>query len=309
MIAKKRKVRFSFLNLIKVFSLLILVLIIILRTEIIGQPMLNMSFRYSDKKLINQFKHEDRSPEIKYLSFSNYTLRYLQLITDDDLPYVVFIHGAPGSSADYLEYFRDENLYSKVNLISVDRLGYGYSEFGNSETSIKVQGEAIQSIVNKACKNHNIIMVGHSYGGPIAVKIAMDFSCFYKGIILLAPALDPDNEKEIKLASLPAKQPIRWLTPLALRVAADEKNTHIKELRNIENDYGDITTPICHIHGNKDSLVPYENLSFSIEKINSKYLEAVTLENADHFLPWSHYNFVVEKILKMTETTSSLPSY
>jgi len=263
-----------------------------------------MSFRYADKKLIKQFKYEDRIPEIKYHRYKDRSLRYLALITDPKLPYVVFVHGAPGSSADYLEYFRDENLYARANLISIDRLGYGYSEFGNAETSIQIQAEAIQSVLEKVSKNHKFIIVGHSYGGPIAAKMAMEFQGFYQGIILLAPALDPDNEKEIKLAKLPMKQPIRWLTPPALRVAADEKMTHIMELRKIELDYDKIKTRICHIHGNKDSLVPFENLAFSMENINPEYLETVTLENVDHFLPWSHHELIVKKIIEMTTTVN-----
>ena len=260
--------------------------------------MVNMSFRHSDKQLARQFEGEMIKPQIKYITYENRKIRYLEINTDPTLPLVVFIHGAPGSLSDYLRYFHDENLYSKVNLISVDRPGYGNSGFGDSETSLREQCRAIQTIV-QMYKNQQIVIVGHSYGGPVAVKMAMDFQGFYKGIILLAPALDPSNEKEIKLANLPAKQPIRWLTPPALRVAADEKITHIEELKLIAPDYLKIETPICHIHGDQDSLVPYENLVFSMKKIDPNYLETITLKDVDHFLPWSHYDLVVGKILDM----------
>jgi len=271
--------------------------------------MVNMSFRYSDKKLNKQFKFEDRQPQIKYIDFENNTLRYLELVVDPELPYVVFIHGAPGSLADYLDYFRDERVYNKLNLISIDRLGYGNSDFGRSETSIQKQGEAIQSAIKKACKNDKIILLGHSYGGPIAVKMAMDFPHNYKALVLLAPALDPDNEKEIKMAQLPMHQPIRWLTPPALRVAADEKNTHVNELRKMLGYYDKVNIHVCHIHGNSDSLVPYENLAFSKNKFNDLMLESVTLEKADHFLPWSHHDFVVDKLLNIANTVIIPPSY
>jgi len=222
-----------------------------------------------------------------------------------EFPNIVFIHGAPGSLADYLKYFKDDELLKKVNLFSVDRIGYGHSGFGKSETSIKVQGEAINSIIENECKNKNIILVGHSYGGPIAIQMAMEFAAKYKGIILLAPALDPDNEKEIKLAQLPMYQPIRWLTPPALRVAADEKNSHVEELRKMLDNYNSIQIPVWHIHGTSDSLVPHENLEFSKRKISSHLLNAISLKKVDHFLPWSHYNLVVEKILKMAAMDST----
>ena len=98
--------------------------------------MMNMSFRLSDKKIITAFKHEKIKPEIKYHTFKGRTMRYLELTHDVNLPYVVFIHGAPGSLSDYRAFFKDEKLYRKANLMSIDRLGYGNSEYGSSETSI-----------------------------------------------------------------------------------------------------------------------------------------------------------------------------
>lgn len=284
-------------------------LITLLRFEIIGQPMLTMSFRYSDKKIASIFKGEDLQPTIKYHKFNDQLLRYIELIIDKSFPYVVFIHGAPGSSADYYDYFRNEDLYSKVNLISVDRLGYGYSDFGHSETSIQKQGEAIQSIIENSCSS-NVILVGHSFGGPIAVRMAMDNPDSYKSLLLLAPALDPDNEKMIKIAHLAVNKPTSWITPAALRVAADEKFAHSAELKKMISLYDRIDIPIYHIHGTKDSLVPYENLDFSIKHLNPNLFEAITVEGEDHFLPWTQQELIIRKILKMASAIKiSHPSY
>lgn len=257
-----------------------------------------MSFRYSDKKITAMFKGEDLQPAIKYHIFKDQKLRYIELITDKSLPCVVFIHGAPGSSADYYDYFRIEDLYSKVNLISVDRLGYGYSNFGNSETSIQKQGEAIQSIIEKACSS-NVILVGHSFGGPIAVRMAMDYPNSYKSLLLLAPALDPQNEKKIKIAHLAVHKPTSWITPAALRVAAEEKFAHSAELKKMTPFYNRIDIPIYHIHGTKDSLVPYENLDFSKQHLLPDLFEPITLEGEDHFLPWAQQELIIKEILGM----------
>lgn len=294
---KKQKIRTG--NVLKILLVLFLVLIALLKFEIIGQPMLNMSFRYSDKKLISLFKNEDLKPVIKYHEFENHSLRYLELITNPHLPYVVFIHGAPGSSADYLEYFRDEELYSKVNIISVDRLGYGYSNFGNAQISIHKQAEAIQSIINKTHKSDDIILVGHSYGGPIVIKMAMEYPNAYKSLLLLAPALDPSHEKEFKIGQLAMINPTRWLTPPALRVAADEKFSHVDELNKMVTLYNQIKVPVVHAHGTKDSLVPYENLAFSERKIDTDLFNPISLDDADHFLPWSHHDLIVDTIIQM----------
>ncbi len=288
------------MGILKIVLSFLIILIILLRLEIIGQPIMNMSFRLSDDKILKEFKNENLKPEIKYHTFKGQTMRYLELALNPNLPYVVFIHGAPGSLSDYSAFFRDEELYRQINLISVDRLGYGNSEFGTPETSLKVQGEAIQSIIEKAC-NSRPVLVGHSYGGPIAIKMVMDNPMKYKSIILLAPALDPANEKEIILAKLPLIQPIRWLTPPALRVASDEKMTHINELKKMLGKYHEIEVPVLHIHGTDDSLVPYENLSFSIKNMTPSILETISLDNTDHFLPWSHHDLIRNQILTQLE--------
>ncbi|MCG8310886.1 MAG: alpha/beta hydrolase [Cytophagales bacterium] len=284
---------------VKILAAIFVSLIVLLRLEIIGSPMQNMSFRYSDKQIIKQFINSGQKPQLKYHAFNDRTIRYLVRKNRPGLPTVVFIHGAPGSLSDYSRYFGNEALFAKANLISVDRLGYGYSGFGKSETSIRLQGKAIHSIIRNECENSEIILVGHSYGGPVAIQMAMDFGDGYKAVILLAPALDPGHEKKIMLARLPAYQPIRWLTPPALRVAADEKNTHVAELKKMLGRYDLIKIPVCHIHGTSDSLVPYENVAFSRRTISPKWLETISLENVDHFLPWSHYDLVVDKILEI----------
>lgn len=284
----------------KILMAVALVIAVLLRFEIIGAPIANMSFRYSDEKLLAQFNDQDKIPTIKYLKTNDRTIRYLSINNKSDSPYVIFIHGAPGSLSDYHQYFKDPQIIDNLNLISIDRPGFGFSDFGDAETSLAAQASAIRSVVLKECKNNMILVIGHSYGGPIAVKMAMDNPDAYRAIMLLAPALDPQNEKEIKMAALPNLPVIRWLTPTAIRVATDEKNSHILELEKIEQDYHLIGVPVFHFHGNKDSLVPYENLNFSKRKIDAKLLEPIALKGVDHFLPWSHYDLIKQYILEIT---------
>jgi pimeloyl-ACP methyl ester carboxylesterase len=295
--SQTKRTRSIFWSVSKMLLASLFVLIILLRFEIIGHPMLNMSFRHSDKRLLKQFNSEGLKPEIKYLKSKRHAIRYLIMESDINFPYIVFIHGAPGSLSDYLGFFKDKRLQDQVNLISIDRPGYGYSEFGKSETSIAAQADAIQSVISATCKNDQVILIGHSYGGPVVVKICMDNPGVYRAAILLAPALDPKHEKEIMLSALPKLKVIRWLIPPALSVAADEKNSHIEELQKIEPGYRSIRTPVYHIHGDADSLVPYENLAYSISWIDEEYLEAISLIETDHFLPWSHHDYIVNMIL------------
>jgi len=292
-------------RILKWFGITIIVIIpiflILQRIEFFNNAMLNMSFRYDDESTIDKFQNSSIAPEIKYTNYRNSKIRYLHLITNPDLPYVVFIHGAPGSSADYLEYFKDKRLIPNVNLISVDRLGYGYSEYGTFETSLINQAEVIEKVIEASLTNDNIIIVGHSYGGPIALQLSIMSKKRFNGIILLAPAIDPENEKEVKIAGLGINPWTRWIATPAIQVASAEKTTHISELQKLEPILVKNHTPVCHIHGTKDSLVPYENVEFSRRMIDPDLLDIITIENVDHFLPWSHHDLVVDKIFEFCE--------
>jgi pimeloyl-ACP methyl ester carboxylesterase len=286
-----------------IFSFLIIVFMVLQRLEAFDNSFLNMSFRYDDEKIKEIFHQQTNTPEIKYTTYKNQQIRYLEMITDRELPYVVFIHGAPGSSADYFNYFKDKNLTEHVNLISVDRLGYGYSEYGTFEIALDIQSNAVQSVVNTACQHGDIYLVGHSYGGPVALKMAANNPDGYAGILLLAPAIDPENEKEVKIAGLGIHPWTSWLMTPAWRVAAAEKLSHVSELEKLEPELEKINSPVCLIHGTKDSLVPYENVDFAKRKIDPGLLEVITLEGVDHFLPWTHYDLIVEEILEITKKT------
>jgi len=275
------------------------------RFEVFDNAILNMSFRYDDKKINKIFCDQPVKPEVRYIHYENHQIRYLQLISDPKRPYLVFVHGAPGSSADYHNYFKDEKLFSQVNIISVDRLGYGYSEYGSFETSLKRQAAAIEAVIDAVCKNNDIFIVGHSYGGPIVLQMAIDNANSFKGILLLAPAIDPKNEKEVKIAGLGIHPLTRWLLTPAWRVASAEKLSHVSELEKLAPQLSKISIPIYLMHGTQDSLVPYENVDFAKKKIDPDLLEIITLEGVDHFLPWTHHDLIVNKILQIVVNKES----
>lgn len=56
------------------------------------------------------------------------------------------------------------------------------------------------------------------------------------------------------------------------------------------------------VHGNRDRLVPYENMQYLQEQLKSvSSLDTLTLSNADHFIPWTHYPQVKDALLKILQ--------
>ncbi len=255
-----------------------------------------MKLRTSDKKTIAKLAKSNVSAIVAFGKFKDKKLRYIKTTGNEDLPLVVFIHGAPGSSDAFLDYLADSNLSKSCRMISVDRLGYGYSEFGRAETSIETQAQSLKSIISENNNGKGIILVGHSFGGPIIAKFCMDNPKLINSLLMLAPAIDPQNEKILGIAHLGRVRPFRWLAPKAFRVATDEKFAHASELAKMKEEWAHIKIPVTHIHGNMDKIVPYENLSFSEKNIDSSYLTSITLDHANHFIPWRNKPEVIHSI-------------
>lgn len=258
-----------------------------------------MQFRTSPKGVMEEFEESSLKPVIKNIKEGESNLRYIEVA--DGLfkkPTILFIHGAPGSSDNYFQFMKDEELISKFDMVSVDRPGYGYSDFGKSKTSIQEQAEALEPIL-KEFSNTPTLVIGHSYGGPVAAKAAVLYPGMVQGIMLLAPAIDPEHEKKFAIAWFGKAKPFRWLTPKSWKVATDEKYSHVEELKKMLPDWEKIKVPVTYIQGDEDSLVPYENLAFAEKMIDSSCLKVIGIPGEDHFLLWSQEELVTSEIFSL----------
>src|SRR3546814_18455192 len=60
------------------------------------------------------------------------------------------------------------------------------------------------------------IVVGHSLGGPIAAKLAMDYPDRVRGLLLLAPSVAPALEAPRWYQRLATWRVVQWLLPRTL---------------------------------------------------------------------------------------------
>ena len=258
-------------------------------------------FRTSNKKTIKEFKKQQLENRLNFHYYQpsgkDYKVRVVSTAKKETDTAVFFVHGAPGSADNYYEYLKDSLLLEKATVYSIDRPGYGYSRFGKAVTSIQEQTEVLSEIIDSINQNF-VVVVGHSYGGPIAAYSSLKTGKV-KGVLMLAPAIDPENEKVFWFAHIAKWKLTKWMVPGALGVAGDEKFTHVKELEKIKDIWKDIKVPVIHVHGTKDVVVPFENTTFSKNNFDNHYLEVIELKEENHFLPWSREVLVKELIHKL----------
>ena len=186
-------------------------------------------------------------------------------------------------------------------MIAIDRPGFGFSNFGEAQ-DLYEQSNVIEQFVEKIKNGKDIYLIGHSYGGPAIVKMAIDKPNNYKQIVILAGAIDPNAENPETWRPVFMSKPLRYLIPGALRPANDELWWLKNDLFRMKPNLKKVTTSVIIIHGTKDRLVPFSNVDFmKKEFINAKSVEEISIKDADHFLPWSHYEIIRNKLLDLNE--------
>ena len=215
----------------------------------------------------------------------------------DSLPVVVFVHGAPGSLSAFIHFLNDSTLSKRAKLVTVDRPGYGYSGFGRSVTSLEEQARLLKPVLELG-NGRKVILVGHSLGGPVVARMAMDYPNLVDGLILVAPSIAPELEPE-EWFRLPLYSPfLRWILPKSFRVTNDEIYFLKDELIEMLPLWKAITIPVTVIQGGSDNLVHPGNAEFAQKNLSNALVEVVYKPQMNHFVPWNNYGLIKTAILK-----------
>ncbi|MDI1256008.1 MAG: alpha/beta hydrolase [Flavobacterium sp.] len=255
-----------------------------------------MTMRTSSKATKVYFEKEKTVYIDKTADFGDYKIHYIATGNAEN-PTLFFIHGSPGSWDAYKTYLSDTLLLKKYRMIAIDRPGFGYSNFGDAQ-DLGTQSSRIYSFI-KTIDNHKpIVLIGHSLGGPVVVKLATENPDKYKHIFILAGAVDPKAETPESWRPILMTIPFRYLIPGALRPSNDELWWLKSDLIAMQPNLKKITSDVTIIHGTKDPLVPYSNVFFmQKEFVNAKSIQVIAIENANHFIPWEHFDEIRDALL------------
>ncbi len=266
------------------------------------------AFRYNHEEVINQLNSlGDGLAVYNHDPGIANKLHYFQVGGDTTKPYVVFVHGSPGSMWDYRDYLLSGRLRTIANLISVDRQGFGYSQFGRAEGSLISHADQLAEVIGASCANSKVLLVGHSLGGPVVSKAIMEYPELANGMILIAPSISPADEPPNgwrKLINFPV---FRWLIPPALNACNQEIIPLKRELQQMVGGWSKIRQPVTVIQGTADRLVPMQNALFAEKMlVDNRYFKKIMLEDANHFILWSEVDLIVSEIANMIEIVHNL---
>ena len=195
---------------------------------------------------------------------------------------------------------KDTDLRANFRLISIDRPGFGYSDYG-SAISISEQATLVGSLIGRLQNGKDFYVIGHSLGGPLAVKLAAEYKKYISGIVLLAASVDPYEEKKELWRPVLKLPPLCFLLPGAFRPSNIELWAFKKDVLTMPSDLNNITCPVIILQGMVDPLVPPGNAFYAQKQlINARSVKLITLDSANHFIPWTRFAQVKEALMSLS---------
>lgn len=257
-----------------------------------------MQFRMSSKEIDTYFSELPVHTEQLSYREGNRVINYV-IAGNDQLPLVVFIHGSPGSLSAFIHFLKDDTLLKYVQMITVDRPGFGASNFGHAEPSLEKQSRLLKPLLERHKQDRHVILVGHSLGGPLIGRMAMDYPELIDGLIMVAPSIDPELEPNEWFRGPFAMPFLKLLLPRSIRASNDEIWQLKPQLQEMVSSWSSVRTKTIIIQGEEDSLVPAANADFAEKMMTEAPLEVVRVKGMDHFVPWSNPSLITNAILKM----------
>ena len=207
-------------------------------------------------------------------------------------PLVVFVHGTPGGWFDQMSFLTNEFLRDNFHMIAVDRLGHGRSE-GKIVSSLQAQAASFKPLLDRDTTGNGAILVGHSLGGPIIARTAMDYPNQTSGLVFIAATADPNRSRRwYNIAA--AIPPVRWLIPRQLARANLEIMPLKRELEAMRPLWQNIHVPTTIIQGGKDKLVNHKHADFIKQALVNAEVNMITFPDADHFIHWRQPQIVID---------------
>ena len=208
---------------------------------------------------------------------------------------VVLVHGSDGILQDYATTIFDA-VARDHRALAADRPGHGYSERPAGEPlTLEVGARLLHGLV-RALGVERPVLVGHSYGGAVALRYALDYPDETAGLVLLAPAAYPLRglpHPRVALPGVPLLGPLYLHTlmvplerlaapapdaaaplgaapiPAYQRVASalgarpDQYAAYADEIRRVSDSlaqqaprYGEIAAPVVILAGAADQATP-----------------------------------------------------
>lgn len=211
-------------------------------------------------------------------------------IGKEGYPKLLLIHGSPGDWTAWKELLFATSIAHEYQIIAFTRLGYENSN--RVGYPLKTQSTALASLIREHCSP--CIVMGHSYGGALALQLGIDYPDHFSKIISLAGTIAAPYQHPRWYNRMTQNWLIYSMLPTDFRVSNQEMLILSKDLFLLNNSWERLMPEVVLWQGGADILVDPNSPFYLLSKVSTARL--VFEEQADHFLIWNNIN-AVEKLL------------
>jgi len=262
-------------------------------------------------------------PKEYYVKIENIRVRYVEAGAGS---VVVLIHGNAGSVDDF--DFKSLGLLCRDHrVIAIDRPGHGKSDRPNGlDATLQYQTHLLHETLLRLGVIRPVL-VGHSWGGSLALAYAVKYPKELSAIVLLAPAAYSDGgpdqflravlktpvigdvsltlgrvilgehllKKELARAFYPDSVPDEylrrasssWLQHKQVRAILEDEYILDKDLEKISKHYAEISIPVVIVTGDHDKVVSPKHNAYRL-KTSIAQSKLIELKNSGHQVPQTH---------------------
>lgn len=279
-------------------------------------------------------------PAEHFIDVENTRVRYVEAGAG---PVVVLIHGNAGSVDDF--DFESLGLLCRDHrVIAVDRPGHGKSARPtDADAKLEYQARLLHETLSHLGVTHPVL-VGHSWGGSLALAYAVEYPSELSAIVLLAPAAYSDGgpdqfmrlvlktpvvgdvsltmgrvifgkhqlKKELQKAFYPSSVPeeylrqasASWLRHKQLRAILEDEYSLDKDLEKVSRHYSEISIPVVIVTGDHDRVVSAKENAYRL-KTALAHSQLIELKNTGHQVPQTHPESIFNAVTLIGNASAS----
>jgi pimeloyl-ACP methyl ester carboxylesterase len=184
----------------------------------------------------------------------------------------------------------------------VDRPGYGASGAGQA-AALAAQATRMLPVLEALGGGKPVCVMGHSYGGPVALWLAVHYPELVRAALLLHPVVDPNT---MTFQWLRDTGKAVWpMLPGLLRVSTVEMNALPSDLAQLAQNAAQLRVPVRLVQGMRDWLAPPAHANFAEKHYPARFMTIERLPKGGHLTPFLQKPFVVDRLLGLLQTETA----
>jgi len=217
---------------------------------------------------------------------------------------LLFVHGTPGSLSAFSRYLDDPVLQDRYHMIAVTRPGW-VNTSDNKVPSLVDQAGSLESLLRRDQSGLGAILMGHSYGGPVIAKAAMQYPELVAGLVFIASTGDPELSGPRWYNRFATILP-RFLLGASLKGANAEIMPLAPQLKDMLPDWEALEIPVLIVQGDRDRLVHPQNADFLVDSLVNAEVTYLPMPGKGHFILWEDNELIRDTLLDVFEPTPML---